>query len=482
MRSSSLRSSCLVTLAATAFVAPAVAMANGNVSHQWVSRTAIESTPSEGSLADLVGDPDLQPLIDGGTMFPDWGYTPGATSEERDAGEASHWEPVQDAYRQWILANYAPPWSDEARQHLAFYFGMTSHGMADQSYDAMFFERSRFYQGGDHGEFDQDSDVLWAATTGPAAVPETWTPASPLLELFQALVGVTIDERSMTQQLGFVAVAIGAVNVLAEDPAQVASAEADFPWAAEHDDDPLTPGNPPHEAEIVRRYWRSNWALFHGDEVPRPVLWTHPADGGSGHGTDPASIESWISIVFARGLFSPELDASRFHVVDSSGAEVPITIDLFYGNESHVLHVRPEEALLADEVYVVTVDAGIETIHGELLEGWDFAFSTGDRAPDPLHDDGFWDEPDPYGDEDPGTGGSDDAGVTGTDTGEGLDDSATGNGGGTTVDPTTATEGVRARGATSSCACTHGEGFGRRDVGGLALFGLMLLGWARRRP
>ena len=478
------RSSCLVSFALLLVMAPGLASANGNVSHQWVSRTAIEGTPSEGSLAAIVGDPTLTPLIDAGTMYPDWGYTPGATSEERDAGEASHWEPVQDAYREWILENYAPPWSDEAREHLAFYYGMTSHGMADQSYDAMFFERSRFYQGGDHGEFDQDTDVMWAATTGPGSVPEAWAPASPLLELFEALVGVDIEERSMTQQLGFVAVAIGAVNVLAEDPVQVASAEADFPWAAEHDDDPLTPGNPPHEAEIVRRYWRSNWALFHGDDVPRPVLWTYPADGGSGHGTYPSSIESWISIVFARGLFSPALEAGQIHLVDSSGYEVPVSIDLFYGNESHVLHVMPEEELLEDEVYVVTVDEGVETIHGEFLEGWDFTFSTGDRAPRPLHDDGFWDEPDPYDDDASGTGGTDDTGGEGTDTGEGLGSSSTATHGSTT-DPTTAGQadgdGVRPRPATSSCACTQPGGGGNQGAGIFAFAGLLLFGWGRRR-
>ncbi|MFY0533989.1 hypothetical protein [Nannocystis pusilla] len=102
--------------------------------------------------------------------------------------------------------------------------------------------------------------------------------------------------------MGLVGFAIHAVSAIAADPEGLADAEADFPWAAAHDDDPATPGNPPSEAEIARRYWQSNWALLHGEPLPRPVLWTFPADGASGHATEAASIESWISIVFPRGL------------------------------------------------------------------------------------------------------------------------------------------------------------------------------------
>ena len=119
-------------LIAALLLAPSFASANGNVSHQWVTQAAAEQTPAEGSLRDLVGDEALREILHTGTMYPDWGYTPGASTEEREAGESSHWEPVQDGYRQWIMENYAPPWSDEARQHLAFYLGLSSHGMVQR--------------------------------------------------------------------------------------------------------------------------------------------------------------------------------------------------------------------------------------------------------------------------------------------------------------------------------------------------------------
>ncbi len=456
---------------------PATTRANGNVSHQWVTHAAIDATPEGGSLRLLVDDASLRPMLDTGTMFPDWGYTPGATAEERDAGEASHWEPVQDAYREWILANYAPPWSDDARRHLAFYLGMTSHGMADQSYDAMFFERSEFYDPVDHSAFDQDTDVMWAATTGPGMVPRAWIPAAPMLELFQSVVGVGIDEPSMTQQVGFVGVGIAGVNVLADDPVQVAAAEADYPWAATHDDDPAVPGNPPHEAEIVRRYWRSNWALLHGDALPRPVLWTYPADGSPGHETTATSIESWISVVFARALSAAALDVASFHVVDSAGGEVPLQLQLFYGDGSHVVHLRPMADLLPDEVYVVTVDPDVATIHGESLPGWSFTFSTGERAVPPLNDDGVWDVPDPYGDDVGGTGGEDTSGGSVDETGAAGSTSAVGTSSSGETSSTSGSTGTGAApgdGDSGGCGCVQ-SGHGRTS-GGFFMLALVCLG------
>jgi MYXO-CTERM domain-containing protein len=460
---------------------PAVVRANGNVSHQWISRTAAEGTPAGGSLAALVGDPALRQALYTGTMFPDWGYTPGVTTAERDAGEASHWEPVQDAYRRWIVAQYAPPWSDEARLHLAFYFGMTSHGIADQTYDSMFFERSRAYENKDHADFDKDSDVMWAASTGPGETPTLWVPSDPLIELFSTVIGAEVDPASMKGKLGLVSLAILAVSTSAEDPEMVAEAELAFPWAAAHDDDPAVPGNPPLEAVVARRYWRSNWALLHGDALPRPVLWSYPADGGAEHATAAASIESWVSVVFARAIDEQALSADQFHIVDSTDMPAPFTIDLFYGNGSHVVHLKPTSDLIEDEVYVVTVDPGVKTIHGESLDGWSFTFSTGLRGPPPLHDDGFWDQPDPYGE--PGgesSGGSDETGSA-SSSGEGSGDPPTGGLG--TAGPGSTGDGSTGAGAgedtsAGGCGCAAST---EPPLRGLGLAVLLVVGARRRR-
>lgn len=471
----------LRALAVSATLLPAAAAANGNVSHQWISRDAAERVPAAGSLRALVADPALRQALYTGTMFPDWGYTPGATADERDAGESSHWEPVQEAYRRWIAETYAPPWSDEARLHLAFYLGMTSHGIADQTYDAMFFERSEFYEPKDHAEFDTDSDVLWAGATGPGEVPAAWVPTSPLLDLFGTVAGKTIDASSMKQKVGLIGFAIKAVSTAAADPDELADAAADFPWASQHHEDPATPGNPPHEAEIARRYWQSNWALLHGDPLPRPVLWTFPADGGAEHTVQATSIESWITVVFARALDEQALDVSQFHVVDSTNVEAPIAIDLFYGNGSHVVHIKPTSDLIEDEVYVVTVDPGVKTIHGEALEGWRFTFSTGLTGPPPITDDAFWDEPDAYGPEGETSGGEESSSG-------GAEPEPT-TGGGSSGEPGAGESGAPAD-TTDDGAASAGEGAGAGGCacgttgaprGGLAVLVSLALVSARRR-
>ncbi len=469
-------------LAALAVV-PAAVSANGNVSHQWVSKTAVELTPPGGSLAGLVGDPALRQALYTGTMFPDWGYTPGVSAAEANAGEASHWEPVQDAYRRWIVEQYAPPWSDEARLHLAFYLGMSSHGIADQSYDSMFFERSRVYDPNDHSTFDTDTDVMWAATTGPGETPKAWVPTTPLIDLFASVIGETVDPSSMKQKLGLIGLAILAVSTAAQDPEMVAEAELTFPWAASNDDAPAVPGNPPQEAEIARRYWRSNWALLHGDVLPRPVLWTHPVDGGTEHATA-VSIESWVSIVFARALDEQALSASQFHIVDSTDTPAPFAIDLFYGNGSHVVHLKPTGDLIDDEVYVVTVDPGVKTIHGESLAGWRFSFSTGLDGPAPINDDGFWDLPDPYGEPVEESSGGPDS-TTGASSGGDADSSggAPGptEGAGTGVPGSTGegSTGPAAEGGASEGGCGCKTETGQPGPGGLGL--AVLLGLAARR-
>jgi MYXO-CTERM domain-containing protein len=477
-----------LTVLAALSLSPAAASANGNVSHQWISRTAVELTPAGGSLAALVGDPALRQALYTGTMFPDWGYTPGVSPAEANAGEASHWEPVQDAYRRWIVEQYAPPWSDEARLHLAFYFGMTSHGIADQAYDSMFFERSKFYEQKDHSAFDTDTDVMWAATTGPGETPVAWVPTTPLIDLFDSVIGETIDPSIMKQKLALIGLAILAVSTGSQDPEQVSKAELEFPWAAANDDEPLVPGNPPHEAEVARRYWRSNWALLHGDTVPRPVLWTYPADGGSEHATASMSIDSWVSVVFARALDEQALSASQFHIVDSTDTPAPFEIDLFYGNGSHVVHLKPTSDLIDDEVYVVTVDPGVQTIHGESLAGWRFTFSTGLDGPTPINDDSFWDLPDPYGDPPAESSGGpeDTTGAVGS-SGAGPETSGDPPGpteGGTTVAPGSSGEGSTSAGAEGGasdggCGCTATTG--QAGLRGLGLAVLLGLGARRRR-
>ena len=138
-----------------------------------------------------------------------------------------------------------------------------------------------------------------------------------------------------------------------------------------------------------------------------------------------------------------------FLLVDEDQNPVPTSYQLFYGNDSHVVHLKPTQDLSPDTVYTVTVDPGLTTVHDEILDGWSFRFSTGAVAPDPINDDDDWDNPDPPPDPpDP------------------PDPSETGAEGGSTQD--TSDQG--------GCACST-----RRSPPSPWLLGLLALPLARRR-
>ena len=113
--------------------------ANGQSSHLWITHRAIEHLPN-GELKQLLEEPYLEDHWRNGTMFPDGGYAVGD-----DYGEIAHWESFQIAYLEWIRDTFSPPWSLEAKEHIAFLMGLGSHGLADQSYDAMYFRRAYVY-------------------------------------------------------------------------------------------------------------------------------------------------------------------------------------------------------------------------------------------------------------------------------------------------------------------------------------------------
>ena len=111
----------------------ATALGNGQSTHAWISQQAV-SALAPGELRALMSDPELELYWRNGTMFPDGGYPIGD-----DYGEIAHWEPFQRAYMAWIQQQFQPPWTDEAQRHIAFWLGLASHGMADQTFDAMYF-------------------------------------------------------------------------------------------------------------------------------------------------------------------------------------------------------------------------------------------------------------------------------------------------------------------------------------------------------
>jgi hypothetical protein len=355
------------------------ALANGQTSHVWITLHALEHLPP-GELRDLLTREDLSDMLVNGAMFPDGGY-----AMDHPYGENAHWEWLQSPYRAWIAATFDEPYTDEAAQHVAFLMGMGSHGMGDQVYDALFMERARQHDAASDWanlSMDEATDVAYAAIAGALEAPPAWVPTAALVPLFLDPNGITVDEQTLLDGQSRLAYAIAYVGAASKIPETLADYQGWYPWATANQDAAVD-GAPACEGEVVALYWQALWDRLHGDDLlERPLMTTWPVDGGYAHPIDAATVESRVSVAFTRGLRAAEVGTEDFVVTDSLGAPHPFSVDVFYGEASHVVHLIPADDWLVDEVYTVEVLPGVPTWDGDVYAaGATFTFSTG---PAPL--------------------------------------------------------------------------------------------------
>lgn len=352
----------------------AVALANGQTTHVWISRTAVTRLPA-GDLRDLLERPDLEPMLVHGTMFPDGGYPLG-----HPYGEAAHWEPFQTRYLEWIRDRWSPPFDGEAAPHVAFLMGLGSHGLADQTFDAFYLDRSQLYDGdlgwADGASMDEATDFKWAQLTTGQEVPERWLP-DEAFEALYAEAGIEVDAGTFHEGQDLLELAIGAVRVSAAAGGDLSHYEAAFPWAMSHLQDDALPGIPDYEAEVVAAYWTELWDRLHARSGTDLVDRTWPVDGGYGLGTDATSPDARISVIFRQGLLQDDLAADSFTVATASGTPLPVDAWLYYRDNSHIVHLVPQADWPEDTWLDVTVRAGLVTRTGAILaEDLTFSVST----------------------------------------------------------------------------------------------------------
>ena len=448
---------------------PTDAIANGQSTHLWITDHALDHVP-EGPLREFLTQPELRKMLDNGTMFPDGGYPLGDPY-----AEIAHWEPFQGAYLDWIVATYDPPYTDEGAEHLAFVFGMASHGMADQVFDSLYGERVKVYDGA-IGDFDTASDLILMSEVGGMMAPSDWVPYAVLDQLYTDAAGYDVDPATMMDGQNLLRIAVNSVGIFSQMPDKVEEAAAPFPWGRLHLLDAEVEGSPPCEGELVARYWRVLWALAHAQPLPGPVLGSLPPDGGTLHPIDSSSLESWVTLVFSRGLEDAPLSSDDFVLESEGGTQVPLAIWHYYGQSAHVVHLQPQVDLEPDTLYRVEVMPGVQTIHGDLLEGYELRFSTGSIAPDPI-------VPEWPADHDP----SPDPGETGGESETGGETSGTTEGGvGDSTSETTSSGGGGGDdelGESSGAAQASEAGCGCRSAGADASgwLSLAVLGAALRR-
>jgi hypothetical protein len=402
--------------------APA-AVANGNNSHVWITQRAVEHLP-EGSLRDMLSDPDYQLMLLNGAMFPDGGYV-----IEDDYGEMAHWQPFQSAYRSWITRTFERPYTyGEAAEHTAFLFGMASHGMGDQVYDASFMAIARVYDADNWADglldsFDTATDVMLVADTMVNLEFEPWVPAETISQIFADDLGYTIDPGALysAQDLLHRAVLSYVRETGLNDPGRVAEYRDQYPWASDNLMDPYVQGTPPCEALTVAAFWQSMWFQMHDEQGPDLVVATVPGAGGSGHPTDSSRVESQLIVVFGEGMDDTTVSASTVTVTDANGAEHDVRMRFHYGDNTNVLRIEPMADWAADTEYTVTLAPAITASTGtELGQPFSYSFTTAASPADaimPCTDSTpFLDEPDvgtPPDDEPSGSGGCAVAGGSG---------------------------------------------------------------------
>ena len=359
-----------------------VALANGLNTHVWITLAARDLLP-EGDLKSLVTDPEVEDALRNGAQFPDGGYAVGD-----GYGEVAHWEPMQSELLDYVRETWGPPpYGGDAALHVAFLLGMASHGMGDQVFDGNYIERVRWYDADADpaNSFDEATDVAFAALTGGQPVPPLWVP-EVLPELF-ARHGYSVTQATLESGQALTGLAITYVGLAALNPEAVAQYEAEWPWATTHLEDPTAVGRPADEAVAVAWYWQKLWSRLNGEDAfDPPVLGTFPPDGGFGHPTAADSVESRVTLVFARGLIPDSLPTGVITVEDGAGHHYAPATVVYYGRDSHVVLLEPFEDWAADEDFTVTVAPFVTDIVGQTMtEPWSFTFST--RAPPVDSDD-----------------------------------------------------------------------------------------------
>jgi hypothetical protein len=344
------------------------ARANGNFSHVWVAADAVDHL-DDGDLKDLLSRPGLLNIIRNGGMFPDGGY---AVSD--GYGEISHWEPFQLTYLEWIGTNFEPPWSDEAAEHIAFLMGMAAHGLTDQIYDGMYLQRHAYYD--EHGSeatligVDGATDACFAVTQGVMELPEQWVPAEVLAPLYADVAGHNVEAKTLELGHSIVVVAIMAANDAVTNPKALDEYMTFYPWACSHQDDVTVPGSPPVTGRAVAKYWQALWARLHGESVADKPLAATYFSGGTpfDQPTDSSTPESWVSFVMPFGLAPGTVNGETVAVTDGDGQTYQTNLHVYYGSNSHVVNIKPQEDWPLDTEFTVTVSPPIASWDGHELE------------------------------------------------------------------------------------------------------------------
>ena len=217
------------------------AHAHGIWGHIHVTGWAIEELP-DGTLKELLAEPEVLNAALFGASFPDSGYFPIQGKSDDDArayAELTHWEPFIHRFIEWIRTEDPPPWDDiESRKRVAFLLGCASHGLQDEVFDSLYLDHTAFHEGGTQETVDPGTDGFLALEGQLRFVPQPWIPLATLEELYGDLgaqiTGQLIESATEAMTALYVNDSFGL-----EFAASLGeSYESELPWSRAHFLDP----------------------------------------------------------------------------------------------------------------------------------------------------------------------------------------------------------------------------------------------------
>ena len=271
--------SLAVTLGIAIMAAPCAWAAGGRTHaemglHAW--RDYLHDVePMLPGLGDFLANDEVRHAYFSGCTFPDWGYNAGIN---RDASEDSHWAPFLEAYFQVLKEKYPPPWNEEVKKRLAFFFGVVTHDMTDlpwhftdgrgpRSDHVAFEDRAAQEEKQGHADYDMACHIFTEMDFGPLPGMQAdngprrlWFPYDDILAAF-ARQGVTVTRQSLET---------GAQNLTAFSNLTVyfggipyISMRDKYPWARVHYKDYYY-GGIEHGAALTAMWVRYWYARLHG--------------------------------------------------------------------------------------------------------------------------------------------------------------------------------------------------------------------------
>lgn len=352
-----------VYLGLAGVAAPRVAVAHGINGHVWASDRAIDLV-TDCTLYDVLADPAVRPAAQISPAFPDSGY-----AADHPYGEAAHWEPWTESYRQMLARRYPHDRSSlEFRRSAAFWMGASAHGLEDEIFDTLFIAKSEEVDGVGQDMIDTFTDFLMSAEGHATVQAPVWLP--PYLPEVFADPDVGVDVHYGQIEGGMFTVREVVIG-FADNPVKFEGGFRDeIPWAARHYIDPQTPGSIGHEPALVARFYEAMWKRLQGSFDPDRdlIAATVPPQGGRLLANDPGTVDSRISMITGIGVRTGSF-RERVRLVAPDGATVPISVSdtRWGGNDDdtgRLIVLRPRLPLAPDTRYTVELAPGIETIDG----------------------------------------------------------------------------------------------------------------------